>query len=294
MSSQDWADLPGMRRDVELGFLTTYGKGGQAKWFLSPVGPDALDGLKVPPSIPVLVLGRGSNLLVADKGFDGLVIHVGQHLSDMTFDTTEVYAEGGVALPVLARAAAARSTGGLGFFVGIPGSVGGAVAMNAGCFGSEVADVLIDARVHDLRTGESEVRAASSFEFGYRQAKLGSDELVMSARFSVSPEPEATLKQELREVTRWRRDHQPGGTRNAGSVFKNPDGDSAGRIIDSLGLKGLAVGSASVSDKHANFFVVSPDGMAQDVFDLITLVASRVLEATEIQLVPEIRLVGFE
>ena len=294
MSSQDWADLPGMRRDVELGFLTTYGKGGQAKWFLSPVGPDALDGLKVPASIPVLVLGRGSNLLVADAGFDGLVIHVGQHLSDMTFDTTEVYAEGGVALPVLARAAAARSTGGLGFFVGIPGSVGGAVAMNAGCFGSEVADVLIDARVHDLRTGESEVRAASSFEFGYRQAKLGSNELVMSARFSVSPEPEATLKQELREVTRWRRDHQPGGTRNAGSVFKNPDGDSAGRIIDSLGLKGLAVGSASVSDKHANFFVVSPDGMAQDVFDLITLVASRVLEATGIQLVPEIRLVGFE
>ncbi len=283
-----------MRRDVELGFLTTYGKGGQAKWFLSPVGPDALDGLKVPASIPVLVLGRGSNLLVADAGFDGLVIHVGQHLSDMTFDTTEVYAEGGVALPVLARAAAARSTGGLGFFVGIPGSVGGAVAMNAGCFGSEVADVLIDARVHDLRTGESEVRAASSFEFGYRQAKLGSNELVMSARFSVSPEPEATLKQELREVTRWRRDHQPGGTRNAGSVFKNPDGDSAGRIIDSLGLKGLAVGSASVSDKHANFFVVSPDGMAQDVFDLITLVASRVLEATGIQLVPEIRLVGFE
>jgi len=294
MSSQDWANLPGMREHVELGLLTTYGRGGRARWFLSPEGPAALDGLRVPPSIPVLVLGRGSNLLVADTGFDGLVIHIGQHLSDMRFDSTEVYAEGGVALPVLARAAAARSSGGFGFFVGIPGSVGGAVAMNAGCFGSEVADVLIDAFVHNLRTGESGVRAASSFEFGYRRAKLSSDELVMSARFSVAPALEATLKQELREVTRWRRDHQPGGTRNAGSVFKNPDGDSAGRIIDSLGLKGLSVGSASVSEKHANFFVLSQDGTAQDVFDLITQVASRVQEATGIKLVPEVRLVGFE
>jgi UDP-N-acetylmuramate dehydrogenase len=294
MSNQDWADLTGMREHVELGLLTTYGRGGRARWFLSPKGPTALDGLKVPPSIPVLVLGRGSNLLVADTGFDGLVIHVGQHLSDMRFDPTEVHAEGGAALPVLARAAAARSAGGLGFFVGIPGSVGGAVAMNAGCFGSEVADVLIDARIHNLRTGKSEVRTANFFEFGYRRAKLSNDELVMSARFSVSPAPEAALKQELREVTRWRRDHQPGGTRNAGSVFKNPDGDSAGRIIDSLGLKGLSVGSASVSEKHANFFVLSQDGAAQDVFDLITQVASRVLEATGIQLVPEVRLVGFE
>lgn len=294
MAAPTWAGSLEIRSDVPLAHLTTYKRGGPARWFLEVDGEASLRGLAVPAGVPIFVLGRGSNLLVADSGFNGLVLHVGQGLAGMAFEAGAVVAEGGTSLPTLARAAAVRGAAGLAFFVGIPGSVGGAIAMNAGCFGTEVADVLVSAEVHNLRTGHRTHRLASDFGFAYRHSLLEVDELVLSGRFSTHHGAESELKSEMRNITRWRKDNQPGGTRNAGSVFKNPTGGSAGRIIDELGLKGFSCGGASISEKHANFIVTSSEATAADVYALIQRVRTRVLDEIGVDLQPEIRMVGFE
>jgi UDP-N-acetylmuramate dehydrogenase len=181
---------------------------------------------------------------------------------------------------------------GLEFLIGVPGSTGGGVRQNAGCFGSEMSNVLVSARIFDLASGhESEVEAAK-LELGYRHSCVASTEVVIAATMrGVEGKPEEGLEL-IREHTRWRRLNQPGGTLNAGSVFKNPLGDSAGRIIDSLGLKGLRVGGASVSVKHANFFVAMPGTEANDVYLLVRKVARLVKEETGIVLEPEIQFIG--
>jgi UDP-N-acetylmuramate dehydrogenase len=181
---------------------------------------------------------------------------------------------------------------GLGFYVGIPGSVGGAVFMNAGGHGSDTAAVLTEAIVVDLETGSLSKRAVDSFEMSYRHSNLTDSEVVVQATFSTTPADPAELEAELRTITRWRRIHQPGGTLNAGSVFKNPDHDSAGAIIDRCGLKGSAFGSVMVSEVHANFLVVSTDATAADIHAFVFDVQSKVLRMTQIKLEPEIRFLG--
>jgi UDP-N-acetylmuramate dehydrogenase len=178
--------------------------------------------------------------------------------------------------------------------VGVPGSVGGAVAMNAGCHGSDTAESLVVASVMNLRTGTIREATPVDLDLSYRHSNLTDDDLVLSAVFSTVASSTSEEEAAMRAVTRWRKEHQPGGTHNAGSVFKNPPGDAAGRIIDDLGLKGLAVGGASVSLRHANFIVAGPDATADDVYALMGEVRSRVAEATGIDLVPEIRFVGFD
>ncbi len=203
-------------------------------------------------------------------------------------------AGGAVPLPVLARRSAAAGRSGLEFFVGIPGSVGGAVRMNAGGHGRETAEVLVKARVVDLAgTGDEVVRWPAQLEFGYRRAALGPAEIVTGAAFVVVPAPPERCEASISEIVRWRREHQPGGA-NAGSVFRNPPGDSAGRIIDAAGLKGLRVGGAVVSAKHANFFQAEPGATADDVYLLMQEVRRRVAESAGITLEPELRIVGFE
>ena len=195
---------------------------------------------------------------------------------------------------MLARRAAAAGVGGLEFFVGIPGSVGGAVRMNAGGHGRETADVLVRARVVDLAGGaDEESRGRPALALGYRCSALGATEVVTGAELRVEPTPPAESEAMLDEIVRWRREHQPGGA-NAGSVFANPPGDSAGRLIDAAGLKGLRVGGAVVSPKHANFFQAEPGATADDVFRLVTEVRRRVHDASGVLLEPELRMVGFE
>lgn len=286
-------DHPGIRRDVPLAPLTTYKRGGSATWFLDLDDESALEGHTIPVGLPVLVLGRGSNLVVADAGFPGLVLRPGPGLGRIAFDGDEVVAGGAASLPLLARAAAQADRGGLSWYVGIPGSVGGAVRMNAGCHGSETVDVLVEARIRHLRTGETRSAGPDDLDLSYRHSNLTDDDFVVSARFRTTPSSRTEEEASMREITRWRKESQPGGTHNAGSVFKNPDGDAAGRIIDSLGLKGLAVGGASVSEKHANFIVADDTATADDIHSLVGEVRRRVLEATGTDLVPEIRFVGF-
>jgi UDP-N-acetylmuramate dehydrogenase len=205
-----------------------------------------------------------------------------------------IRAGGAVALPRLARVTAAAGVGGLEFFVGIPGSIGGAVRMNAGGHGRDTAAVLRSALVVDLGAGGT-ARALTSAELqlGYRRSALGPLDVVTGAELVVSPRAVEEATAEIDEIVAWRRAHQPGGA-NAGSVFANPEGDSAGRIIDAAGLKGFRVGGAVVSPKHANFFQAEPGATADDVYRLVLEVRRRVADATGVALRPELRLIGFD
>lgn len=280
-----------------LGPMTTYKSGGPARFFAEVHDQQALERLLasgITRDLPILVLGRGSNLVVADGGFDGLVIRLGKAFGEIDIAGERVTAGATVPLPRLARASVDAGLTGLEFFVGVPGSVGGAVRQNAGCFGRETRDCLVHALVVDLLTGERREPTPEDLDLSYRHSNIGPADLVLRAAFSAEPGDREASRDRLREITRWRRDHQPGGTLNAGSVFKNPDHISAGELIDSLGLKGLAVGDVSVSEKHANFFVAGPDATSADIRRLVEEVKDRVLKATGTKLDTEIQFVGFE
>lgn len=288
-----------VERDAAVAELTTYHLGGPVA-VLARVGSRAdlaalAAALADAPFPPLLVIGRGSNLLVADAGFPGLGVVLDGDFDalELRADATTVRAGAAVALPVLARRAAAAGRTGLEFYVGIPGSVGGAVRMNAGGHGRETADVLHEAEIADLAGGGvPRRRPLTALGLGYRCSALSATELVTGASFSVVDGRAAVAEAEVASIVRWRREHQPGGS-NAGSVFANPPGDSAGRLIDSLGLKGFRVGGALVSPKHANFFQAEPGATAADVRGLVAEVRRRVLDATGVDLVPELRMVGF-
>ena len=304
-----------VERAVPIAQFTTYRLGGPAAVLVRLRSLDAVRALAevVGEHQPrVLVVGKGSNLLVADRGFDGVAVALEGDFATTTIDRDRgrVRAGGGVSLPTLARTTAAEGWSGLEFYVGIPGSVGGAVAMNAGGHGRETRDVLIVADVFGLVGGAGRgsaadtgpesrpprqpvKRPADALDLGYRHSNIGSTDLVLAAELSVTPAPAGECREAIAEIVRWRREHQPGGS-NGGSAFRNPPGDSAGRLIDSLGLKGMRVGGAIVSPKHANFFQAEPGATADDVHALIDEVQRRVRDATGIDLVPELRMVGFD
>ncbi|HEX6947230.1 MAG TPA: UDP-N-acetylmuramate dehydrogenase [Acidimicrobiia bacterium] len=291
------AGRPWVAENVPLGPLTTYKLGGPARWLVTVDSPETLDEVVatgVFSELPVLVVGRGSNLVVSDRGFDGVVIRLGGGYARIELSGEGVVAGAAVPLPRLARATAEQGLAGLEFFVGVPGSVGGAVRQNAGCFGVETRDRLVRAHLVDLRTGRRYTGGPDDLDLSYRHSNVAAHHLVERAVFRTEPgDPEESLRL-IREITRWRRDNQPGGTLNAGSVFKNPEGTSAGRVIDELGLKGLRVGDVEVSHKHANFFVAGPEAKADDIVALVRLVQEKVRAETGMTLEPEIQFVGFE
>jgi UDP-N-acetylmuramate dehydrogenase len=287
-----------VQRDAPTAPLTTYRCGGPVRLLVSVERESDVATLAHVvagvPDIDVLVIGRGSNLLVADDGFDGVALVLGGQLEQLSIDQHAACVDAGAAaaLPVLARQAARAGIGALEFFVGIPGSVGGAVRMNAGGHGAETVDVVRTARVVDLDDGAVRELTRDELGLGYRQSALGRRAVVVGATFVGAPDAPDACGARIDEIVRWRREHQPGG-QNAGSVFTNPVGDSAGRLIDAAGLKGLRVGGAVVSEKHANFFVAEPGARADDVYGLVRKVQRRVEAETGIRLEPELRLVGF-
>ncbi len=287
-----------VERDAPSGPLTTYRCGGPLAVVVRVGNDDDVETLAGVlaghPDVETLVIGRGSNLLVADAGFAGVAIVPGGGFERVGIDaeTARVDAGSAAALPVLARQAAKAGIAGLEFYVGIPGSVGGAIRMNAGGHGAQTRDVIVSARVVDLRAGTARVLGAADLDLGYRTSGLGPADFVTSAAFAGHPDDPDRCERRIDEIVRWRREHQPGG-QNAGSVFTNPAGDTAGRLIDALGLKGLRSGGVVVSEKHANFFVAEPGARADDVLALIRMVRSRVRAATGIRLEPEVQLVGF-
>jgi UDP-N-acetylmuramate dehydrogenase len=292
------ARLPGrVRRGVSSAELTTYRCGGPLAVLVR--AEQEADLVVVADAVratgaPLLVVGRGSNLLVSDAGFSGVAITLAGELEQLDIDrgTARVRAGGAVPLPVLARRSAAVGVGGLEFFVGIPGSVGGAVRMNAGGHGADTDEVVLTARVVDLDLGEARELSRVELGLGYRFSTLSPRAVVVEAVFAGRSDDPTACNQRVDEIVRWRREHQPGG-QNAGSVFTNPPGDAAGRLIEAAGCKGLRVGGAVVSEKHANFFVADPGASAADVYSLIELVQQRVEESSGVHLERELRCIGF-
>ena len=287
--------------DADLASLCTYKVGGRAAGVVSVETVETLDQISAvlarfpEAKIPILVMGRGSNLLIADRGFPGLVIRLGAAFESIEIDagTGVVVAGGGALLPVVARRTAAEALAGFEWAVGVPGSIGGAVRMNAGGHGAEMAENLTAVTTYDLGGVGMRRRAANELALGYRTSNITASEIVLSAELQLEHGDRETSEAMISEIVRWRRANQPGG-QNAGSVFANPEGDSAGRLIDALGLKGLRIGSAEVSTKHANFIQADPGGSADDVFALIREVQRRVRENHGIVLRPENVLVGFD
>jgi len=283
-------------RDAPLGARTTYRVGGTAVLLVEADGEDDLVLVQravAASGLPVLVVGRGSNMLVADRGFPGIAVVLGEAFATIDIDDRTVRAGGATSLPVLARRTAAAALAGLEWAVGVPGSVGGAVRMNAGGHGSDVAATLRRVRLLRLAGGEHGDVPAADLDLSYRHSNLEAADVVVWAEFGLRPGDRRASEAEIAEIVRWRREHQPGG-QNAGSVFTNPAGDSAGRLVEAAGLKGLRLGTAQVSEKHANFIQADDGGSADDVRALIEAVQAGVEERFGIRLVPELRMIGFD
>jgi UDP-N-acetylmuramate dehydrogenase len=297
-----------LRHDVALAPMTTYRVGGPAALFVDAQGLDdlvAVAAARRATGVPVLVVGRGSNMLVADSGFEGVAISIAAFADRITLPDEHgphgtqcvVTAGGGVSLPVLARRTAAAGITGFEWAVGVPGSIGGAVRMNAGGHGSDMAACIADVDVFDMDVDGDGVRTLTVTELGlrFRASALAPSAVVVGARLRVAFGDRDASEGEIAEIVRWRREHQPGG-QNCGSVFVNPVPYevAAGGLIDSLGLRGFRIGTAWVSEKHANFVQASEGGRAADVRAVIETVRARVAEATGYELRSEVRLVGFD
>ncbi len=292
-----------------LGPLTTYGVGGPAAVLVEVEGPadlEALRGALRDSELPLFVIGRGSNLLVADAGFDGVVIRLGAGFAALELPAAEwrpggsggredgalVRAGAALALPVLARHVADAGWSGLSWAVGVPGSVGGAVRMNAGGHGSDMASCLARYTWVDLRSDEGGTDDVARLDYAYRSSSVRPSQLVLAAELRVAPGAVATEQASVSEIVRWRRAHQPGGPMPARSS-PTPRTTPAGRLIEEAGLKGFRLGSAHVSEKHANFIQADKDGRADDVRALMEHVRAVVAERCGVTLRTEVRLLGF-
>jgi UDP-N-acetylmuramate dehydrogenase len=283
------------RTDIPLGPLTTYRVGGPAAVFVEVTEDAHLERVAAAmeaSGLPVLVVGNGSNLLVADAGFPGLAVRLGDAYTTVTIDGTTARAGAGALLPVVARRTARAGLTGFEWAVGVPGSIGGAVRMNAGGHGSDMAAVLRGAHIFDLGRARARFVPAGSLALGYRHSVVEPHHVVLDAELALAVGDRAAAEAEIGEIVRWRRANQPGG-QNTGSVFTNPPGDAAGRLIEAAGARGLRVGTAQVSPKHANFIISDPGGRADDVFALMVEVRRRVAVSSGTVLEPETRLVGF-
>ncbi|CAB4335220.1 MAG: UDP-N-acetylmuramate dehydrogenase [Actinobacteria bacterium] len=281
--------------DAGLGEFTTYRVGGRAAIRVRAESPGDVSSIgKVIAKFgsAFAVIGRGSNLLVADEGFHGIAVTLGEGLAGITITGTTVHAGGAALLPVVARRTAAAGLTGFEWAVGVPGSIGGAVRMNAGGHGSDMAQGLVGVRVVDLASGDHREMSLADLGLGFRSSTLGRSLVVTDVELALSAGDRATAEAEISEIVRWRRENQPGGS-NAGSVFVNPLPDSAGRLVDEAGAKGLRLRSAEVSTKHANFIQVDDGGSANDVAELMALVRAQVHERTGVDLHAETHFLGF-
>ncbi len=251
----------------------------------------------LPRQEPVCFVGLGSNLLVRDGGYRGTVVLMHTSHGTLRLEGEWVYAEAGVASPKVARFAAAHRLEGAEFLAGVPGTVGGALAMNAGCYGSETWDTV--AKVLTVsRRGTLHERVPADFDIGYRHVglrgvKLGDDEWFVAGWFRFRAGDDRRARERIKELLSQRIATQPLNLPNAGSVFRNPPGDHAARLIEACGLKGFTIGAARISEKHANF-IVNPEGRARaaDIEALIEHARNTVKARFGIELVPEVRIVG--
>ena len=282
-----------LRRNEPLSKYTSWRVGGIAQYFYRPADKADLATFmaQLTPAEPILWLGLGSNLLVRDGGFAGTVIATAGLLHDITVEKNTIHADVGVYCSKLAKKAAKSGLTGAAFLAGIPGTLGGALAMNAGAHGVETWSLISDVTTID-RQGQFKQRAAADFKVAYREVKMPADEWFISATLDLQPGDQESERVQIKELLRKRNASQPTNQPCAGSVFRNPDNDFAGRLIEQQGLKGLSVGGAEVSEKHANFIVNTGTATAADIETLIELVQQKVEHAYGIRLQPEVHIIG--
>ena len=244
---------------------------------------------------PFRIIGNGSNLLVLDGGLPGLTIRLGEAFSKISVDGNQIRAQAGALLSRVAAAARDASLTGLEFASGIPGSAGGGMAMNAGAYGGQLSDVFEGCRALDPETGIISALGPAEMALGYREsAALSRGLIVTEAAFRLTAGDRSAIQAKMDDLSARRREKQPLNLPSAGSTFKRPEGHFAGALIEQAGLKGLRVGGACVSEKHAGFVVNDRGATAKDVLDLIRLVQARVLEHSGVRLETEVRILGEE
>lgn len=280
-----------LEREVPLAGHTYLRLGGPAAYFGTPADLEALERIArwaADHGIPLRVIGGGSNVLVADEGLRAVVVSLRRACGHVEWNGNEVTAGAAVMLPSLARAAAERALTGLEFAIGIPGAIGGALQTNAGIGDGRCIGDLVR-RVEVLRGGERLPLERDELEFAYRETSLrGSGDIVLSATLALEPGDREAIEAEMRRLLEARQRSQPTAQRNAGSIFRNPPGDAAGRLNDAAGCKGMREGGAQVSEMHANFIVHGGDGTARDIATLMSRVQARVFEQFGVRLVPEV------
>lgn len=274
---------------------TSFRIGGPADVFVLPQGlEDIKEVLKLArhESIPLFILGKGSNLLVKDEGVRGIVLKTSPALNQLEIQAEKIRAGAAVSLPFLAVKALQNNLSGLEFLAGIPGTVGGAVVMNAGAAGHCLAEVLTKVTVMDNQ-GEIKELAAEDLQFGYRQSKLQKEEfLVLEACFQLRSGIKEEIRKTVDELLGKRKRSQPLSFPNAGSIFRNPIIGPAGKLIELAGAKGKRVGDAQISELHANFIVNLGKAQAADVLQLIAEVQQMVKDRFDVNLEPEVKIVG--
>ncbi len=283
-----------IEEQVPMSTLTTFRIGGPADLLVRPRADQmpALMNLCRREDIPCTVIGHGSNLLVADAGIRGLVVLIAEPMSACRIEGIQMEAEAGVLLSRMAAAATKEGLSGLEFAAGIPGSLGGAVMMNAGAYGGQMADVVTEVTVLNP-AGEVVTIPGSEMDFGYRHSRLETEGgIVLSARMQLHPDDPGLIRERIEELRQKRVEKQPLDLPSAGSAFKRPEGHFAGKLIEEAGLRGFRIGDAMVSEKHCGFVVNVGSATAKDVRQLLSEVAERVYEHSGIRIEPEIRFVG--
>ena len=279
--------------DAPMARCTSFRIGGPADILFYPADAQEIlraQQMAAEAGVPVTVIGCGSNLLVSDKGICGLVIALGKPFSSIEVEGNVVRAQAGARMSALANAALNHSLAGLEFASGIPGSVGGGVYMNAGAYGGQMSDVVVE--VEMIRGGEIVRVPAAEMDFGYRHsAAMEQDALIVGAVFELPAGDPVEIRAKMDDFNGRRRDKQPLEFPSAGSTFKRPEGYFAGTLIDQCGLKGLTVGGAQVSEKHAGFVINQGGATCKDVMDLIALVQERVFGAKGVRLEPEVKII---
>jgi len=294
----DWRDaLPPLRGrltpDAPLASYTWFRVGGPAELLFRPADEEDLATFlaALPPEVPVTMIGAGSNLLIRDGGLPGAVIRLGPPFAAISRTETGLDVGSGALDLTVARHAEAESLGGLEFLSGIPGTIGGAVRMNAGAFGSEIKDVIGTARVLD-RAGRIHRLDANGLGLGYRHSSLTEDTIVLGATLAAHPDQPEAIAERMERIRLAREESQPLRVRTGGSTFANPPGESAWKLIDAAGCRGLTHGGARVSEKHCNFLINLGEATAAEIEDLGEEVRRRVFETSGIELHWEIRRIG--
>lgn len=276
---------------------TSFRVGGPADYFVQPASREEIRGAIMAAKeekVPFFVIGNGSNLLVSDRGWRGMILQVGKNYQEITVDDNIITARSGATLARVAKEALDHSLTGMEFAAGIPGSVGGAVAMNAGAYDGEIRNILLDAEVMTSE-GEFITIPAADLDLSYRHSCVfEKDYLVLSARFLLAPGDPGQIRGRMDELARARKEKQPLEYPSAGSTFKRPKGYFAGKLIQDAGLKGYIVGGAQVSEKHSGFVINRGGATAEEIAFLIAQVQKKVEQQFGVRMEPEVRFVGFE